>query len=273
MTERRLPLLVDPDTLAANLDMPALLILDVSSPERYSARHIPGAVNLPYPAILRSAPPAMGLLPDETALSQVLSAVGLTEGSHVVAYDGEGNASASRLLWTLEALGHQNYSLLDGGLVAWHAEGHELESGENRPTPSGYHARVRNPDVVADKGYVLDHLADANVTILDARTPDEYSGADVRAARGGHIPGAINLDWTEAIDRGNNLRLQPVATLRALLKNHGVTPDREIVTHCQTHHRSAHTFLVLKYLGYPRVRGYDGSWSEWGNDPEVPVER
>ena len=214
----------------------------------------------------------MGLLPDEARLSEILSAAGLRPDVHVVAYDDEGNGRASRLLWTLDALGHFDYSLLNGGLVAWAAEGREVEAGVVEPSRSTYRAQLRNPDVLADKQYLLDHLDDDNTVVLDARSPAEYAGADVRAARGGHIPGAVNLDWTTAMDRDNNLRLQPPETLRALLKERGITPDKEVVTHCQTHHRSAHTFLVLRYLGYPSIRGYAGSWSEWGNDPDTPVE-
>jgi thiosulfate/3-mercaptopyruvate sulfurtransferase len=95
----------------------------------------------------------------------------------------------------------------------------------------------------------------------------------VRAARGGHIPGAVNLNWTLAMDEQRQLRCKADATLRALLETIGVTPDKEVILYCQTHHRSAHTYLVLKHLGYPRVRGYAGAWSEWGNDPTLPVEQ
>jgi thiosulfate/3-mercaptopyruvate sulfurtransferase len=115
-------------------------------------------------------------------------------------------------------------------------------------------------------------LDDPEVVVLDVRTPAEFAGDDVRAARGGHIPGAVNMDWTLAIDRGRNLRLKPEGDLRRMLEELGVTPDKEVIVHCQTHHRSAHTYMVLKSLGYPRIRGYDGSWSEWGNDQNTPIE-
>ncbi|MFO1352680.1 MAG: rhodanese-like domain-containing protein [Gammaproteobacteria bacterium] len=98
-------------------------------------------------------------------------------------------------------------------------------------------------------------------------------GIDVRAARGGHIPGALNLNWLEAIDRGRALRFKPDDDLRALLAGRGVTPDKEIMPYCQTHHRSSHTYMVLKHLGFPRVCAYPGAWSEWGNDPALPLER
>ncbi|HKJ94393.1 MAG TPA: sulfurtransferase [Gammaproteobacteria bacterium] len=272
MANRLLPLLVAPEALDNALGEPGILIVDLCRPDAYTAGHIPGAINLDYAGLLRQQPPAMGLLPDEERLSEVLSGIGLRSDLHVVAYDDEGNGRAARFLWTLEAVGHFAYSLLDGGLTAWRAENRRLESGANAPEPSGYRASISNPDVVADRDYVLHHLGDDNTVVLDARSPAEYAGQDVRAARGGHIPGAVNLEWTQAMDRANDLRLQPPETLRTMLKQAGVTPDKEVITHCQTHHRSALTFFVMRYLGYPRIRGYAGSWSEWGNDPELPVE-
>ena len=273
MSAIELPLLIEPEQLASHLGADGLLILDMRGPEKFVQGHVPGAVNLAYSNIIRAAPPAMGLVPSEDQLSGVFSRIGLTPATHVVAYDDEGGGRAARLLWTLDALGHRHFSLLNGGLHAWIAERRELESGDSQAVPSQYQARFVNPGVVADKQYILAHLGQADFLPLDTRSPQEYSGADVRAARGGHIPSAVNMNWIEAIDRQHQLRLYDDATLRRLLESQGVTPDKEIVLYCQTHHRSSHTYMVLKHLGYPKVRGYAGAWSEWGNDPELPVER
>ena len=108
---------------------------------------------------------------------------------------------------------------------------------------------------------------------MDCRTPAEFSGDDMRAARGGHIPGAVNFDWMLAVDRDRNFRFKAPDEITATLLELGVTPDKEIITHCQTHHRSSHTYMDLKSLGYNKIKGYDGSWSDWGNDPNVPIER
>lgn len=272
MPERRLPLLVAPEALAEHLREPGILVVYVGPAERFASAHVPGAVQLEYRALLRQEPPMGGLLPDTETLSRVLGGVGITPQTHVVAYDDEGNGRAARLLWTLDALGHFEYSLLDGGLAAWRAADQPLETGSNPPVPADYPAELANPEALADREYVQARLGDANTVILDARSAAEFRGEDVRAARGGHIPGAVNVEWTRQFDREGDFRLLPPESLRELFRAAGVTPDKEVIAHCQTHHRSALTYFVLRYLGYPRVRGYPGSWSEWGNDPNLPVE-
>ena len=273
-TTPALPLLIEPEQLQPCLADPAILIVDLCDPARYTTTgHIPGAVHLDYADLVWAEPPAMGLLPDEAHLSEVLSRLGLTPDRQVVAYDDEGNGRAGRLLWTLAALGHERVALLNGGIHAWDAAGGSLEAGLRHPPPSAYHARFDEPPtVVADKDYLLARLGQPDLALLDTRTPAEFAGLDQRAARGGHIPGAVNLNWTDAMDPQRQLRLQPDPVLRKLLERRGVTPDKEVIVYCQTHHRSAHTYWVLRYLGYPRVRGYPGAWSEWGNDPGLPVE-
>ncbi len=272
MNRALLPLLAEPEQLRACLDDPRLLIVDLSAREVYEQRHIPGAVHLTYAWLVRKTPPALGLLPDADALSALLSDIGLTPEHHVVAYDNEGCGRASRLLWTLDVCGHPHWSLLNGGSHAWFNEGHPGESGTNEPRPSDQRMTLPpDPPALATREWLLEHLDDPNVAIVDARSPAEFDGHDVRAARGGHIPGAVNLEWTSALDRERNLRFLPPEQLRAMLEERGVTPEREVVAHCQTHHRSALTYVMLRSLGYERVRGYAGSWSEWGNDPETPV--
>lgn len=271
MTDALLPLLVEPETLEKSLGNENLLIVDLSKAETYARLHIPGAVHLDYPQIIAARRPAMGLLPDDGALETLFSAIGIDADTHVVACDDEGGGRASRLLWTLAAAGHTKYSLLNGGLHAWANEGHPLESERVTPVPKTFRVQ-RDPAPVATREYVQEHLGDPAVCLLDVRTPAEFSGMKRFAERGGHIPGAVNLDWTMLIDTTRNMRFKPDAELKTLLASVGATPEREVITYCQTHHRSAHTWMVLKYLGYPDARGYPGSWSDWGNDPSLPVE-
>lgn len=271
MAQALLPLILEPAELEKNLGEEHLLVVDLCRPETYAQAHIPGAVHVVYSKIVAERPPAMGMLPDPALLSETFSSIGLTPDSHVVAYDDEGGGRASRLLWTLEAIGHHRHSLLNGGLHAWLNDRHRVNHEPVTKTRSDYTVRFDNR-VVADKAYILDHLHDADVIIVDSRTAAEYRGETKRASRAGHIPGAVNFDWMNAIDRTRSTRLKPAEELRQVFNGLKVTPDKEVITHCQTHHRSAHTYIVLKSLGYPRVRGYPGSWSEWGNSPDTPIE-
>lgn len=265
------PLLLEPETLFAHLGKPSLLVVDLSGGSVQRIGHIPGAVHLDYGMLVAGRWPIGGLLPDSGHLSSVLSSIGLTPHTHVVAYDDEGGGRAGRLLWTLDVIGHRHFSLLNGGIHAWANEGYPLERGSVRCSPSHYEA-VPTEHGHADKDYILENLRNPNVVLLDTRTPEEFHGLMRYAARGGHIPGAVNMDWVLAMDTRRNLRLKSERELRALLKERGVTAEREVIVYCQTHHRSSHTYIMLKVLGYPRIRGYAGAWSEWGNLPNTPIE-
>jgi len=271
MTTDKIPLILDPDAVMPLLARPDILLLDVSQSTSYVTQHIPGAIFLEYNWIVATDKPRVGLLPDATRLSLLLSAYGISEDTHVIAYDDEGGGRAGRLLYTLDCVGHRRVSLLDGGLHAWLHEGRETE--QSIRFPQGVERKVTlQQDPIADKSYILDHLGDDSLAIVDTRSAPEYMGTKVFAARGGHIPGAIHFEWTRAMDEKRHLRLKPAERLKQELAAEGVTPDKQIVVHCQSHHRSAHTYVVLKSLGYTRLKGYPGSWSDWGNDPATPVE-
>ena len=267
-----LPLIVEPDQLEPLLERQDILAVDLCQADVYGQYHIPGAIHLEYPHIIAPRPPAMGLIPGDDHLERLFSGLGIANDTHVVAYDDEGGGKAARLLWTLDVVGHTCCSLLNGGLHAWVNEGHRTERSPVTLAPTRYHVH-RTDTALADRTYVLEHLDAPDVVIVDARSKEEYLGSKQLAARSGHIPGAIHWEWTEAMDQAHNLRLEPEAQLRATLQSLGVTPDREIVTYCQTHHRSAYTYIVLKALGFTRVRGYHGSWSEWGNRHDTPCQQ
>ena len=271
MSTNKFPLLLEASELEKYLHDPQILVVDMCKPETYAQYHIPGAVPLEYSKIVRNDKPVMGLLPDADSLGHVLSSLGMTRDTHVVAYDDEGGGKACRLLWTLDVIGHPSFSLLNGGLHAWANEDHTLDTKIYTRAPGSYPVEIGN-EHLADKAYILQYLHDPAEIFLDTRTREEFAGIKIYAAQGGHIPGAVNMDWLLTMDRDHNLRLLPDTQLRKMLERLGVTPDKEVITYCQSHHRSSHTYILLKHLGYEKIRGYHGAWSDWGNDPDTPKE-
>ena len=168
-------------------------------------------------------------------------------------------------------MGYPNCSVLDGGMTAWRKEQRRL-SVEQTVWENTSPTIVMDPSIIATREYILSQLNEDHNILVDARTPEEYIGKKQLSTRSGHIPGAINLNWLDTIDTNNHLRLKPRRILEDILETRQILPALEVITYCQTHHRSAHTWMLLKSLGYPTVRGYPGSWSEWGNDPETPIQ-
>lgn len=271
MTNIQLPLLIEAEQLQPYLESDGVLIVDLCKHDVYATAHIPGAVHLEYAQIVVAKPPVMGLLPDAETLSRLFSNIGLTPEKHVVAYDDEGGGRAARFIWTLDAVGHTHASLLNGGLHAWLKEDHPTVSTETRHPSSEYPVTFDNTPL-ADRNYILTQLEQDNVVLLDSRSAEEYRGEKKFAARAGHIPGAVNMDWFLVMDKDRNMRLKPEAALRELLTERGISEDKTVITYCQTHHRSALTYFVLKLLGYKQIKGYPGSWSDWGNVEDTPIE-
>lgn len=270
-----LPLFVEPhqvnDVIAsANTNDVELLILDVSSRENYLKHHLPGAIHIEPKSLQCGTPPTPGKLPNQEQLEQLFSQVGLEENKHVIAYDDEGGGWAGRLIWTLDVIGHKHYSYIDGGIHSWIAADYNVETEENYAKKSAYSVSI-SKHVIADIEEITANLDAENYAIWDARSSREYEGSKQLAKRNGHIPGAINIDWLDLIDRQRNMRLFDVQELQAKLNTLGLSRDKTIVTHCQTHHRSGLSYLLMKILAYPNIKAYDGSWSEWGNHQDTPI--
>lgn len=274
MNQTTLPLIIEPEVANSLIGKENMLFIDLCQAESYVQNHVPGAVYLDYNWIVTTDKPRMGLLPDIDRLLRILNAFGISEQTHVIAYDDEGGGRACRFLWTLQCIGHQSLSLINGGLHAWVAEGLPMEQELHFPEAAQKQNRAikYTEALIADKQYILDHLSDENTVILDARSAQEYNGIKVFAARGGHMPGSVHYDWTNAMDQNNNLKLKDADTLKSDLAALGITADKTIVCHCQSHHRSAHTCLMLSSIGFEKVKGYPGSWSDWGNDANAPIE-
>lgn len=264
-----LPLVIEPAQLQARLDAPGLILVDLTSAARYGAGHIPGARFVDPKRTQLGGPPAPGLLPAQADLQALFGELGHRPEATYVVYDDEGGGWAGRFIWLLDVIGHTRYHYLDGGLLAWEAEGRALETGA--PAPAGGPVALTLSDgPTATLAYLQSRLGAADLAIWDARSPAEYRGEKVLAARGGHVPGAANLEWTTGMDPARQLRIRH--DLPKQLAALGITPDKEVITHCQTHHRSGFTYLAAKALGYPRVKAYAGSWGEWGNHPDTPID-
>ncbi len=261
---------VSTDWLAANRSQ--VVVLDTRQAPLFLVGHIEGAHHVPRSEFLETRDGVKSLVPTTTAFEALMERFGITPETTVVTYAEDDNPYAARLAWTLLFYGHAKTLVLDGGYDKWAAEG--------RPTsllPTAAvalsHYRVSQPGKArAEADYVLTQLGNPAVLIWDTRTPEEYEGSKVRADRGGHIPGATHLNWTELQHEVGGVKVLKTETeIRSLLAAHGIGDGREVIAHCQTGIRSSYATLVLQGLGYTQVKNYDGSWIEWANNPNLPI--
>lgn len=264
--------LLEPDDLSA-LPRAGMLIVHVAADAAYRSAHVPGAVLVEPGELVAGAPPAPGRLPDIQRLTRLFQRIGYAPDLNIIAYDDEGGGWAGRFLWTLDVIGHTRWAYLNGGIQAWYAAGQPIEQGPT-PVPAGspttQPVEIRiNTGPIAEIPDVLATIDNPDAVVWDARSEAEYLGLRSGSRRAGHVPGAVNLDWLALMDPGRELRL--VADLPARLAAHGITADKQVITHCQTHHRSGLTYLAARLLGFPRIRAYHGSWGEWGNRDDTPI--
>lgn len=271
MNSSTLPLILDPVALKQLPPHENLLLIAVCQERVFDACHIPGSLLIRPSELMCGIKPATGKLPTANQLSEVFSRVGLREDSHVIVYDDEGGGWAGRLIWTLDVIGHHSYSYLDGGLIAWHQAEYPMEAGLTSGKETAYTASI-DRSVIADIEEIIQQIDDPHSIVWDARSAEEYDGSKVTALRNGHIPGAVNFDWLRLMDRDKGMRLRPLDELTAALNELGINAAARIITHCQSHHRSGLSYLVGKALGL-NIKAYDGSWSEWGNHPDTPIEQ
>ena len=266
--------LVDTNWVAENLHKEGIRLVDVSSkPEVYAEGHIPGAVYVNWQTDLTNPDdPVAGQILTAQQLEALLGRLGIDNQTTVVLYDDSNSLFAARAFWVLKYYGHQDVRVLNGGRKKWVAEGRELSQEVPNVTPTTYKVGELNPTIRATWEQVLASLKQPGKIILDARSPKEYTGQDVRSARGGHIPGAINLEWTSQVNPDGTFK--SVAELQKLYKQAGIKPDQQVFTYCQTGVRAAHSWFVLtQLLGFENVANYDGSWEEWGNRTDLSIER
>lgn len=274
--------LVTTQWLADHLDDPSVRIVEVDEDTgAYHRGHVPHAVAVNWTTDLQD--PIRRDYVSADAFAALQDRLGITNSTGVVLYGGNNNWFAAYAYWYYKVYGHDDVRIVDGGRKAWELEGRKLVTEQPMvAATSGYRPARPNLAIRAFRDQVsADYLGNPAAAMVDVRSPEEYRGERLApdhlpneaAQRPGHIPGAVNIPWAKAVDPGSG-RFLDDDQLRSLYAGHGVTADRDIVAYCRIGERSAHTWFVLhELLGYPRVRNYDGSWTEWGSLVGVPIER
>jgi thiosulfate/3-mercaptopyruvate sulfurtransferase len=266
-------LLVAPQDLAALLardggERP--LVLDLRPPEAYVAGHVPSALHVDLWGVSLVDTDPAPLKAFMWMIEHVLVVHGVTADTPVVVYDDQSGIRAARAFWFLEYFGHPSVRMLDGGFGAWQRVGLPIDR-DAAPPPQSEWTGEREGSRLATWKDVRAAVGRSGTVLLDTRSDAEYCGVLVRAKRGGAIPGAVHIEWTRNLTPEGEFK--PAAELERMYADAGVTPDREVITYCQGGYRAAHSYLALRLLGYPRVRVYVGSWKEWGDREDLPIER
>jgi thiosulfate/3-mercaptopyruvate sulfurtransferase len=271
--------LVSTEWLAAHLNDGNVVVAEVDeSTDLYEEGHIPGAVKLHWKDDLQD--PVERDLIDKASFEQLMGSRGISNDTTVVVYGDKNNWFAAYAYWYLKIYGHQDVRVLDGGRQKWIDDGRELTTDVPAAGSATYTASDRDESIRVYRDQVLAGLGQGGIALVDVRSPQEYSGELMAppgyeqegASRTGHIPGAQSVPWATAVrDDGT---FKPAGDLEQLYSGKDVTSDKEVRAYCRIGERSAHTWFVLReLLGYPTVKNYDGSWTEWGNLVDVPIER
>ena len=274
--------LVGTEWLAAHLDDPGIRIVDGTymmpmwnrnARAEHEARHIPGAVLFDIDAVSDNSNPLPHMLPSAEEFATHATALGLDDDARIIVYDAHGMMSAARVWWTLRVFGHAKVAVLDGGLPKWVAEGRPVESGPARPRAGRFTARLAG-DRVRDAATILADIPARREQIVDARAAGRFTGEEEEVwpgRRRGHIPGSLNLPFTELLDPATKTFL-PAEALRARMDAAGIDATRPVVTSCGSGVTAAVIALALHLVGRDDVSLYDGSWAEWGLREDLPVE-
>ncbi|HRK89489.1 MAG TPA: sulfurtransferase [Anaerolineales bacterium] len=271
--------LVDTEWVANHLNDPNVRIIESDEdPLLYSIGHIPGAVQVDWFSTLQH-PLRRDFLTKET-FEEVASKLGITNDTTVVFYGDKSNWFACYALWLFQYYGHQNVKIMNGGRTKWEQENRPLVKEVPSYPATTYKAKTADKSIRAFRDDVFKQM-EAKKPLVDVRSPKEYSGELTHmpnypqegATRGGHIPGAVSIPWAQAVNEAD-FTFKSAEELKALYEGRNVKPDGEIIAYCRIGERSSLTWFVLKYLlGYPTVKNYDGSWTEWGNLVDAPIEK
>jgi thiosulfate/3-mercaptopyruvate sulfurtransferase len=270
--------LVSTEWLAAHLDEPGHRLIEVDvNPAAYESGHIPGAVGWDWKRDLQDS--TVRDLASREQLAKKLGESGVTPDTTILLYGDNNNWFAAYAYWVLRYYGHDKVKLVNGGRVKWEVEKRPYTADAPSVQPTSYQfPNERREDLRAYRDQVRDRIGKAG--LVDVRSPAEYSGQLLApenlpqegAQRGGHIPTAVNVPWATAVKEDGSFK--DADELRAIYGGKGIGGDREVIAYCRIGERSAHTWFVLReLLGYPDVRNYDGSWTEWGSVIRAPIEK
>ncbi|GBD32136.1 Putative thiosulfate sulfurtransferase [bacterium HR33] len=271
--------LVETAWVAEHLEDPKVRILEVDvDTSAYEQGHIPGAVGIHWKRDLET--PVTRDIATKEQLEEVLSRAGVSNDSTVVLYGDNHNWFAAYAWWLLKYYGHEDVRIMNGGRKKWVEEGRPLVAEVPAPPRTAYRARRPDRSIRAFREDVLRAIGKKRFALVDVRSPKEFSGELLApehlpqegAQRGGHVPGAQNIPWGENVNEDGTFK--SAGELQQLYQSRGITPDKEIITYCRIGERSSIAWFALKeLLGYPKVRNYDGSWTEYGSLVGVPIER
>ncbi|WP_100371634.1 sulfurtransferase [Bacillus sp. FJAT-45037] len=262
-------LLVQAKELARKLNESTLIIVDLRE-EGYQEGHIPGAIHLDVNELVDPTHPIDGYLIRPESFEQLMSQLGVGNHDEVIVYDDGRDTAATRMFYALELYGHQNVKVLNGGYKAWLAASGDEETGTIIPKETNFKVKSTLP-LEVDKDYVQSAMNQPGKVLLDVRSHDEYTGKDVRAKRGGHIPSAVNLEWNKVLTDGDVPVFKSAQEIEELLQEIGVNREIETIIYCQKAMRASHMYFTLRLLGFGQLKMYEGSWEEWGNDPDTPI--
>ena len=263
-------LLISADALKEKLGSESLCLIDVRAAEDFAQGHIPGAVHFDLFGLSLIDTSDAPLKAFMHMIHHVLELRGVSKSKEVIVYENNSGMRAARALWFLDYFGHPNAHLLDGGMQAWKAAGFATTTEVTPPKGADLKISERR-EVLATAEDVLQSLNKKDVSILDTRSRAEYVGTQVRAARGGAIPGAIHIEWTDNLDASGKFKTD--AELEDMYGRAGITPDKEVISYCQGGYRAAHSYIALRLIGFPKIRNYIGSWKEWGDRADLPIEQ
>jgi thiosulfate/3-mercaptopyruvate sulfurtransferase len=274
--------LTETDELARELDAPDLVIIDASwhmpaenrnAYEEHLAEHIPGAIFFDIDEIADTKSGLPHMLPPPEKFSSRMRSMGIGDGSRIVVYDSAGLFSAARVWWTFRVMGVDDVSVLNGGLPKWEREGRPLESGPPRSRTARHFTARRNLDLVRDVSDVKALLTDRSAEIVDARAADRFAGKAPEprpGLRSGHIPGSHNLPYAKLLNNDGTFKTGP--EIERLFEEAGVDLTKPVVASCGSGITASVLALGLAEIGHRRAAVYDGSWSEWGADQNLPIE-